>query len=225
MPPVSASLGRRAAAEGLGSAFLLAALVGSGLMAERLPGGSAALSLLANSLATGAALVALILTFGPISGAHFNPAVSLAFAGRREMPWRDALAYVAAQGAGALAGVAAAHAMFDLPPLTASTRVRAGAPQLTGELVATLGLLSVVFGARGPAAPLAVGGYITAAYWFTSSTSFANPAVTFARAWTDSFAGIRPADVPGFVLAQLAGAALAAALFAWLTPSRRLEAP
>jgi glycerol uptake facilitator-like aquaporin len=202
----------------VGTAFLLAAVVGSGIMAERLSMGNQALALLANSLATGAALVALILAFGPISGAHFNPAVTLALAWRREAAWKDVPAYLAAQGAGALLGVWATHYMFQVPVFMASRHARTGGPQWAAEAVATLGLLAVVFGSKGRAA-YAVGAYITAAYWFTSSTSFANPAVTFARAWTDTFAGIRPGDVPMFILAQGLGAALAAALF------RRREAP
>jgi glycerol uptake facilitator-like aquaporin len=219
-PP--STLGKRVLSEGLGTAFLLAAVVGSGIMAERLSGGNVALALLANSLATGAALVALLLAFGPISGAHFNPAVTLALAWRRETAWKDVPAYLAAQAFGALLGVWAAHYMFELPLLMTSSRVRTGGPQWAGEVVATLGLLCVIFGcskARPQAVPFAVGGYITAAYWFTSSTSLANPAVTFARAWTDSFAGIRPVDVPGFLVAQVVGAVLAVALF------RRLETP
>jgi glycerol uptake facilitator-like aquaporin/protein-tyrosine-phosphatase len=187
-------------------------VVGSGIMGERLSGGNAALALLANSLATGAVLVALILALGPISGGHFNPAVTLVLASRREIAWREVPGYVAVQGIGAMTGVWIAHLMFESPILQASRHVRTGAPQWAAEIVATFGLLVVILGAKGRAA-YAVGGYITAAYWFTSSTSFANPAVTFARAWTDTFAGIRPADVPGFVVAQLVGALLAAALF------------
>jgi len=218
LPRASIPLATRALAEGLGTAFLLAAVVGSGIMAQRLSGGNVALTLLANSLATGAALVALILAFGPLSGAHFNPAVTLALACRRETAWKDVPAYLAAQTTGALLGVGAAHYMFELPILMTSTRVRTGGPQWAAEVVATFGLLAVIIGAKGRAAA-AVGGYITAAYWFTSSTSFANPAVTFARAWTETFAGIRPIDVPGFIVAQVVGAALAVALF------RRVEAP
>ncbi|HVG28985.1 MAG TPA: MIP/aquaporin family protein [Pyrinomonadaceae bacterium] len=216
------SLARRAAAEAVGTALLLAAVVGSGIMGERLAGGSVALALLANTVATGAALVALILTFGHVSGAHFNPAVTLADASQRGLAWRDVPAYVAAQFAGAAAGVAAAHVMFGEPLFTASRHARAGAAQLFSEFVATFGLLSVVWGcarARTAAAPFAVGAYITAAYWFTSSTSFANPAVTLARSLTDTFAGIRPADAPGFIAAQLAGAAAATIFFRWLVPA------
>ena len=216
------SLARRAASEATGTALLLAAVVGSGVAGERLAGGNVALALLANTVATGAALVALILAFGPVSGAHFNPAVTVAFASQRGLAWREVPAYLAAQFAGALAGVAAAHLMFGEPLFTASRHARAGGGQLFGEFVATFGLLSVVWGCartRSAAVPFAVGAYITAAYWFTSSTSFANPAVTAARSFTDTFSGIRPADAPGFVAAQLAGAAAATALFRWLVPT------
>lgn len=210
------TLGKRLAAEGVGTALLLATVVGSGIMGERLSGGNVAIALLANSLATGAALVALILAFGPISGAHFNPAVTLALAWRRETAWKDVPGYLVAQVLGALLGVWAAHYMFEVPILMASRHVRSGGPQWAAEAIATFGLLVVLLGAKGRAA-VAVGGYIAAAYWFTSSTSFANPAVTFARVWTNTFAGIRPLDVPAFVAAQIVGAALAVALF------RRLE--
>jgi glycerol uptake facilitator-like aquaporin len=216
------SLGRRLVAEAVGTALLLAAVVGSGIMAERLSDGAAALALLANTIATGAALVALILAFGPISGAHFNPAVTLAAAARSELGRSDAAAYVAAQVAGALLGVVAAHVMFGEPVFAASTHERSGAAQAFSEGVATFGLLSVIFGCarrQAGAVPFAVGAYITAAYWFTASTSFANPAVTLARAVTDTFTGIRPEDVPAFLAAQLAGAALAATLFRWLEPT------
>lgn len=212
---------RRAVAEALGTAFLLAAVVGSGIMGERLAGGNVAIALLANTLATGAMLVALILTFGPISGAHFNPAVTLADASQGGVAWRDVPVYVAAQIFGAFVGVAAAHLMFGEPLFFASTHVRAGNPQLFSEFVATFGLLSVIWGCvrlRSSAVPFAVGAYITGAYWFTSSTSFANPAVTLARAASNTFAGIRPADVSGFIVAQLAGAMAATLLFRWLTP-------
>jgi glycerol uptake facilitator-like aquaporin len=222
------SLPRRAASEALGTALLLAAVVGSGIMGERLAGGVVALALLANSIATGAALVALILAFGSIPGAHFNPAVTLGDAAAGRLPWREALAYVLAQLAGAFAGVAIAHAMFQLEPFTASQHARAGTAQLASEFVATFGLLSVIWGcslSRPGAVPLAVGAYITAAYWFTASTSFANPAVTLARAATASFSGIRPVDVPGFVAAQLAGAAAATALFRWLAPAPVAASP
>jgi glycerol uptake facilitator-like aquaporin len=210
------TLGRRVVAEGVGTAFLLAAVVGSGIMAERLAGGNAALALLANAVATGGALVALILTWGPISGAHFNPAVTLAAASEGALAARDALAYVVAQLAGAIAGVWLAHLMFDLPLLQLSVRARSGMGQWTGELVATFGLLALIRsgGRHAPTAlPVGVACYITAAYWFTSSTSFANPAVTIARALTDTFAGIAPADAPAFIAAQAAGAVAAVALF------------
>ena len=216
------SLARRAVAEAAGTALLLAAVVGSGIAGERLAGGNVAVALLANTLATGAALVALILSFGPVSGAHFNPAVTLAVASQRGLAWREVPAYVAAQTAGALAGVAAAHLMFGEPLFAASRHARAGGAQLFAEFVATFGLLSIIWGcarSRESAVPFAVGAYITAAYWFTSSTSFANPAVTLARSFTDTFSGIRPSDAPGFVAAQLAGAAAATALFRWLVPA------
>jgi glycerol uptake facilitator-like aquaporin len=216
-----AGLARRLTAEAIGTALLLAAVVGSGIMGDRLSGGNVALTLLANTLATGAALVALILAFGPISGAHFNPAVSLADAWRGGLPWREVPAYLAAQVVGAFAGVATAHGMFSVPLFSVSRHARAGGAQLLSEFVATFGLLAVIWGCtRRPRAAVAfaVGGYITAAYWFTASTSFANPAVTLARAATDTFTGIRPADAPGFVAAQLAGAAAATVLFRWLLP-------
>ncbi len=209
-------------AELVGTGLLLATVVGSGIMAERLAGGNVALALLCNTVATGAGLVALLLTFGPISGAHLNPAVTLADASQGGLPWAEVTPYVLAQIAGAFIGVMTAHAMFGEPALSASTHVRAGAGQLLSEAVATFGLLSVIWGvsrARASVVPFAVGAYITAAYWFTASTSFANPAVTLARAASNTFAGIRPADAPGFIVAQLVGAALATALFRWLLPS------
>jgi glycerol uptake facilitator-like aquaporin len=212
---------RRAVAEALGTAFLLAAVIGSGIMGERLSGGNVAIALLANTIATGAMLVTLILALGPISGAHFNPAVTLADASQGGLAWREVPMYLAAQIAGAFAGVAAAHLMFGQPLFSASQHVRSGGAQLFGELIATFGLLSVIWGCvrlRSAAVPFAMGAYITAAYWFTASTSFANPAVTLARAASDTFAGIRPADAPGFIVAQLAGAAAATALFHWLVP-------
>lgn len=199
---------RRAVAEGLGTALLLATVVGSGIMGERLAGGNEALALLANTLATGAGLTAFILAFGSVSGAHFNPAVTLADASQGGLPWRAVPAYVSAQIAGAFAGVAAAHLMFGLPLFSASQHVRAGWPQVLSEAIATFGLLSVIWGCsrrRVESTPFAVGAYIMAAYWFTASTAFANPAVTLARAATDTFAGIRPADVLPFILAQAAG--------------------
>jgi len=214
---------RKVAAETLGTALLLAAVVGSGIMGETLAGGNVALALLANTVATGAALVALIITFGPISGAHFNPVVTLADASQGGLPWREVPAFLAAQIAGAFLGVAVAHVMFKQPALFfASQHRRDGIAQLVSEFVATFGLLSVIWGSarrRPGLVPFAVGAYITAAYWFTSSTSFANPALTLARAASDTFAGIRPADAPGFIGAQLAGAAAATALFRWLVPT------
>jgi glycerol uptake facilitator-like aquaporin len=213
---------RKLVAEGLGTALLLATVVGSGIMGEKLAGGNVAIALLANTMATGAGLVALILTFGPISGAHFNPAVTLADASQGGVAWREVPGYIVAQVLGAFAGVAVAHFMFEQPALFfASKHVRSGAAQLVSELVATFGLLAVIWGCarrRPGLVPFAVGAYIMAAYWFTSSTSFANPAVTLARAASDTFAGIRPADAPGFVIAQLIGAAAATALFRWLVP-------
>jgi glycerol uptake facilitator-like aquaporin len=215
-------------AEFVGTAFLLAAVVGSGIMGERLAGGNVAIALLANTIATGAALVALILTFGWVSGAHFNPAVTLADASQRGNPWREVPGYLIAQIAGAYVGVACAHLMFGLPLFSASSHARSGLPQVFSEFVATFGLLSVVWGCsrlRSSVVPFAVGAYITAAYWFTSSTSFANPAVSLARAATDTFSGIRPLDVPGFITAQLLGAAAATALFRWLVPALPSVAP
>jgi glycerol uptake facilitator-like aquaporin len=208
------NLARRAAAEAVGTALLLAAVVGSGIMGERLSGGNAALALLANSAATGAALVALILSLG----AAMNPLVTVSDAIRRVTAWTDVPLLVVAQLAGAVLGVVAANAMFELPVLSLSQHVRAGSGQLLSESVATFGLLLVVMRAREPA--LAVGGYIAAAYWFTASTSFANPAVTVARALTDTFAGIRPADVGGFVAAQAVGGAAATAFGIWIGGKR-----
>jgi glycerol uptake facilitator-like aquaporin len=205
----SKSIMRRAAAEALGTAFLLAAVVGSGIMAERLSGGNAALALLGNTLPTGAMLTVLILIFGPLSGAHFNPAVSMSFAIKGELPWRDFAVYGACQVAGALAGVLIAHAMFDLPILQVSSKARLGTAQALSEFIATLGLLLTIFGCAAgnkAATPFAVGLYITAAYWFTASTSFANPAVTIARSLSDTFAGIAPGGIAYFILAQIAGA-------------------
>ncbi|HEV2830204.1 MAG TPA: MIP/aquaporin family protein [Pyrinomonadaceae bacterium] len=219
---MNSSLARRVAAEAIGTALLLAAVVGSGIMGERLSGGNQAIALLANALATGAALVALILTFGQISGAHLNPAVSLADASQGGLAWRDVPLYVLAQTCGAFAGVAAAHFMFGLSLFTASHHVRAGAAQTFSEFIATFGLLSVIWSCvrfRSQAVPFAVAAYITAAYWFTSSTSFANPAVTLARSMSDTFVGIRLADAPAFIVAQLGGAAVATILFRWLIPS------
>jgi glycerol uptake facilitator-like aquaporin len=216
------TLPRRLVAEGVGTALLLAVVVGSGIMGERLADGNVAVALLANTLATGAALVALILTFGPLSGAHFNPAVTLAVAWERGLAWSDVPAYLGVQVVGAFAGVGMANAMFDLPLFSFSRHARQGPAQLLSEFVATFGLLTVIRGCarlRSPAVPFAVGGYVAAAYWFTASTAFANPAVTLARAASDTFAGIRPADVPGFVIAQLCGAVVATILIRWLIPS------
>ena len=216
-------LAQRLVAEALGTAFLLAAVVGSGIMAQKLAGGNLALALLGNTLPTGAILVVLILIFGPLSGAHFNPAVSLAFALRRELGWRDAAAYIAAQVAGGIVGVWAAHVMFELPVWQLSTMARTGPAQWFAEFVASFGLLLTIFGcvARAPGAvAYAVGLYITAAYWFTASTSFANPAVTLARSLSDTFAGIAPAGVLAFVLAQVAGMLVAVALGGWLWRER-----
>jgi glycerol uptake facilitator-like aquaporin len=217
---------RAAVAELIGTVFLLAAVVGSGIMGERLAGGNVAVALLANTIATGAALLALILTFGSISGAHFNPAVTLAEAWRGGLRWSAVPWYLSAQVAGAYAGVLAAHAMFGVPVLMVSAHERSGIAQMFSEFVATFGLLSVIWGCsrRQPAnVPVAVAAYITAAYWFTASTSFANPAVTLARAWTDTFSGIRPADVPGFIAAQCLGAAMAVAVSNWLVPALPAE--
>jgi glycerol uptake facilitator-like aquaporin len=219
---VQVTLARKLVAEALGTALLLATVVGSGIMGESLAGGNVAIALLANTLATGAGLVCLILTFGPISGAHFNPAVTLADASQGGLRWSEVPGYILAQLVGAFAGVAAAHGMFGKPIFFASQHVRSGAPQLFSELVATFGLLAVIWGVarrRSAAVPFAVGAYITAAYWFTASTSFANPAVTLARAASDTFAGIRPADAPGFIVAQLVGAMAATYLFRWLVPA------
>jgi glycerol uptake facilitator-like aquaporin len=202
--------------------MLLATVVGSGIMAERLSGGNVALALLANTLATGAVLVALILTFGPISGAHFNPAVTVADASQGGLSWRDVPGYLIAQVGGAIVGVWTAHAMFEEPLFMLSRHQRSGPGQLLSEFVATFGLLAVIWGCsrrRSAAVPFAVGAYITAAYWFTASTSFANPAVTLARGLTDTFAGIRPVDIPGFILAQMLGAMMATVLFRWLVPA------
>lgn len=221
-------LTRKVIAEVLGTAFLLATVVGSGIMGERLAGGNVAIALLANTLATGAGLVAFILAFGPVSGAHFNPAVTLMDAWQGGIPWREVLGYLAAQGFGAILGVAAAHLMFGEPLYTFSEHTRSGSAQIFSEFAATFGLLSVIWGVtrrRAALVPFAVGAYITAAYWFTASTSFANPAVTLARSLTNTFSGIRPADAPGFMIAQLLGAVAATALFRWLVPALPLTAP
>jgi glycerol uptake facilitator-like aquaporin len=215
------TLARRLVAEGLGTAFLLSIVVGSGIMAERLAGGNVAIALLANAIATGAGLIALILMFGTISGAHFNPVVTLSEWWQKNMPAREVLPYIAVQAVGAFAGVAAAHGMFGDPLFFASQHERTGIAQWWSEFVATFGLIAVIIGvsrSRPGATPFAVAAYITAAYWFTSSTSFANPAVTLARSATDTFAGIRPGDAPGFIIAQLIGAAAATIVFCWLYP-------
>lgn len=219
---------RRLLAEALGSAFLLATVVGSGIMAEKLAGGNVAIALIGNTLPTGAILVVLILIFGPLSGAHFNPAVSLAFALRGEFAWRALAPYVAAQIVGGILGVFAAHAMFDLPILQFSAHVRSGPSQWFAESVATFGLLLAIFGcvAKAPqAVPFAVGLYITAAYWFTASTSFANPAVTIARGLSDTFAGIAPSGVPAFIVAQIAGMLAAVAASRLLWPGENVKVP
>jgi glycerol uptake facilitator-like aquaporin len=216
-----APLPQRLAAEALGTAFLLAAVVGSGIMAQRLAGGNVALALLGNTVSTGAILVVLILVFGPVSGAHFNPAVSFAFTLRRLLSWREFGGYVVAQLVGGILGVLAAHAMFELPLWQVSMTARSGFGQSFAEFIATFGLVMTIFGcfARAPGAvAYAVGLYITAAYWFTASTSFANPAVTVARAMSDTFAGIAPAGAPAFILAQLLGTLAGLALSRWMWP-------
>lgn len=220
-PPVmmAPALSRRLAAEALGSFFLFACVIGSGVMAEALAGGNAAIALLGNTGATGAILFVLITMLGPISGAHFNPAVTLAFALRREFAWREVAPYILVQIAAGTLGAFAVHLMFDLEILQLSTKARAGIGQWTGELIATFGLILTILGTlrhRPEAVPASVALYITAAYWFTSSTSFANPAITIVRSLSNSFAGIAPADVPAFVIAQLAGMALAVMTAGWL---------
>jgi glycerol uptake facilitator-like aquaporin len=218
---------RRTVSEFLGTGFLVAAVIGSGIMGERLAAGNIAIALLANTIATGAALVALILTFGPISGAHFNPAVTLVDAIENGLPWADAACYVPAQCLGGISGAIAAHLMFRLPVISVSHHARNGPAQLFSEFVATFGLLSVIWGCsrlRTEMVAFAVGAYITAAYWFTASTSFANPAVTIARCLSDTFAGIRPSDVPWFIVAQFLGAIAATILFRWLVPNLNLRA-
>lgn len=216
------TLQQRLTAEFLGTLFLVAAVVGSGIMGDRLSAGNVAIALLANTIATGAALIALILTFGPVSGAHFNPAVTLADAVERGISWREVPAYIFCQCAGGIAGALVAHLMFGLPLYSLSQHARHGNAQVFSEFVATFGLLSVIWGCsrlRSDAVPFAVGCYIMSAYWFTASTSFANPAVTIARSLSDTFAGIRPMDAPLFILAQLTGALAATLLFRWLIPT------
>jgi glycerol uptake facilitator-like aquaporin len=224
-PPIQPfTLGRRLAAEALGTALLLAIVIGSGVMGERLSGGNAALALLGNTIATGAGLIVLITVFGPLSGAHFNPSVTLVFALRREIGWRAAAAYTAAQLAGAIFGVWSAHLMFAEPISQLSTKLRDGPAQIFSEVVATFGLIVAILGSlrfQPKATPMIVGLYITAAYWFTASTSFANPAVTLARALSDTFAGIAPSSVPGFLIGQVIGAVLASVLCRWLFTSER----
>jgi glycerol uptake facilitator-like aquaporin len=228
-PPREAfSFTRRLAAEALGTAFLLAIVIGSGVMGETLAGGNVAIALLGNTLATGAGLIVLVTIFGPLSGAHFNPAVTLVFACRGELSWRAAAAYAGAQTAGAVAGVWAAHAMFALPILQTSTKLRGGPAQAFSELVATFGLVATILGCvrfRPRFTPVAVGLYITAAYWFTASTSFANPAVTIARSLSNTFAGVAPASAPAFIAAQIAGALAATAVFGWLLSEERVLKP
>ena len=224
---MKASLARRAAAEFLGTLFLVATVVGSGIMGERLAGGNVAMALLANTIATGAALVALILAFGPISGAHLNPVVTIADAMETGIAWRETPHYVFAQVSGGICGTIAAHLMFGLQVVSLSRHERSGPAQLFSEFVATFGLLAVIWGCarhRSTGVAFAVGAYITAAYWFTASTSFANPAVTIARALSDTFAGIRPVDAPGFIVAQFAGGIMATFVFRWLVPSLRSTA-
>jgi glycerol uptake facilitator-like aquaporin len=222
------NLARRATAEAVGTALLLAAVVGSGIMAGRLAGGNVAIALLANTLATGGALAAIILAFEPISGAHLNPAVTIVDAWQHGIGWRDVPAYIGAQIVGALAGVAAANLMFGLPLFFVSHRVRTGSGQWLGEFIATFGLVAVMWGcsrSKPTVTPFALAAYIIGAYWFTSSTSFANPAVTIARSLSDTFAGIRPIDAPCFIIAQVLGASAATALFAYLMPSSKTIVP
>ena len=216
------SLARRVVAEFLGTAFLVATVIGSGIMADRLANGNIALALLANTIATGAALMALILTFGPVSGAHLNPVVTVMDAWERGLPWAETPSYIIGQLAGGVTGAIVANVMFSVPTISLSRHARSGPPQFFSEFVATFGLLCVIWGCsrlRSNAVAFAVGAYITAAYWFTSSTSFANPAVTIARCLSDTFAGIRPVDVPWFVVAQFLGGIAATMLFGWLIPN------
>jgi glycerol uptake facilitator-like aquaporin len=215
-------LARAVTGEAIGTALLLAAVVGSGIMGERLAGGNVAIALLANTISTGAALIVLISTFAPVSGAHFNPAVTIADAAQGGIPWRHVPAFIIAQISGAFGGVMLAHVMFGEAIVSTSSHTRSGIGQLVSEFVATFGLLVVIWSCsrrNSAAMPMLVGAYVTSAYWFTASTSFANPAVTFARSMTDTFAGIRPEDVPGFIVAQALGAAAATVLFRWLVPA------
>lgn len=219
--PLKPGLSRRLVAETLGTLFLLATVVGSGIMGERLAAGNDAVALLANTFATSAILIILIMAFGPLSGAHFNPVVSLVMVLRRELPWREFPAYMLAQFVGAMAGVMLAHIMFDLPLLTPSLHDRSGIAKIVSETVATFGLVYVILSCamhRKEAIPYAVAAYVGAGYWFTASTAFANPAVTIARSFTNTFSGIRLLDAPGFILAQLVGALAATLLFGWLYP-------
>jgi glycerol uptake facilitator-like aquaporin len=221
------SLPRRVVAEFLGTAFLVATVIGSGIMADRLANGNVALALLANTIATGAALVALILAFGQVSGAHFNPVVTVMDALEKGLPWAEAPHYVVGQVLGGMTGAVVAHLMFALPVVSPSRHVRSGPAQVFSEFVATFGLISVIWGCsrlRSDAVAFAVGAYITAAYWFTASTSFANPAVTIARCISDTFAGIRPTDVPWFVIAQFLGGIAATLVFRWLVPNLQFRA-
>lgn len=221
------SLWRRVVAEFLGTAFLVATVIGSGVMADHLSNGNVALALLANTIATGAVLVALILAFGQISGAHFNPVVTLMDALERGIPWIETPYYVVSQILGGITGAVVAHLMFALPAVSFSRHVRSGPSQVFSEFIATFGLVSVIWGCsrlRSNAVAFAVGAYIMAAYWFTASTSFANPAVTIARCISDTFAGIRPADVPGFIFAQLLGGIAATIVFRWLVPNLQVRA-
>jgi glycerol uptake facilitator-like aquaporin len=221
------SLARRVVAEFTGTAFLVAAVIGSGIMGNRLADGNVAIALLANTIATGAALVALIFAFGGVSGAHFNPVVSLMDAFERGLPWRETPHYVIGQVLGGITGAIVAHLMFGLPLVSFSRHARGGLPQVFSEFVATFGLVSVIWGCsrlRSNAVPFAVGAYIAAAYWFTASTSFANPAVAIARCLSDTFAGIRPRDVPWFVVAQFLGGIAATLLFRWLVPNLQVRA-
>jgi glycerol uptake facilitator-like aquaporin len=221
------SLARRVVAEFLGTAFLVAAVIGSGVMGDRLANGNVAVALLANTIATGAALVALILAFGQVSGAHFNPVVTLMDALEKGLPWAETPHYVIGQVLGGITGAVVAHLMFALPAISLSRHARSGPPQIFSEFVATFGLISVIWGCsrlRSNAVAFAVGAYITAAYWFTASTSFANPAVTIARCFSDTFAGIRPSDVPWFVIAQFLGGFTATVVFRWLVPNLQVRA-